>query len=46
MQGLRSGNLGAVYASLMDFESLLARAAGPQQQALELAFLQNICAEL
>jgi hypothetical protein len=46
VQGLRSGNTGAVYASLMDFESLLARAAGSQQQAVELAFLQDICADL
>ncbi len=46
VQGLEAGNAGAVYASLMGFESLLAKAAGPQQQQLEMAFLADLYADL
>jgi hypothetical protein len=45
VQGLQAGNVGAVYASLMDFESLLTHTSGSQQQ-LELAFVDDICADL
>jgi hypothetical protein len=45
VQGLKAGNVGAVYASLMDFESLLAHASGSQQQ-LEMAFVDDLYADL
>jgi len=46
VRGLETGNVGAVYASLMDFESLLAHASGSQQQELEMAFVSDIYADL